>query len=329
MTTGELLSVRGLSVRFEGNRGAVPVLSDLDLAVQPGEILGVVGESGSGKSVLLRAIMGLLAPPWRLTAGQVLLHGEDLAGRPEREIEQVRGKTIALMLTNPRQHLNPVMPVGRQIASVILAHQNVSRKAATERSLQLLRDVGIPDPESRYAAYPHELSGGMCQRIIIAMGLANTPELLMADEPTSGLDVTISIQILDLMRRLARELGSALLLVSRDLGVVANYCERVVVMYAGQVVEEAPVLDFFDRPIHPYSRHLIRAAVAARDTTETGGEVVRGARERVETGCIYAPRCPVAVASCTSGEVALETFRPEHRARCLRGREIEAGELAP
>ncbi|HET6522038.1 MAG TPA: ABC transporter ATP-binding protein [Geminicoccaceae bacterium] len=326
-----VLQVRGLSVRYERDAGPVPVLEGVDLTVRAGQSHGIVGESGSGKSVLLRAVLRLLEPPWRVTAGQVLLRGEDLLREPEHRLERVRGRVIALTLSNPRQHLNPVMAVGRQIATVIRKHQSVSKPAATRQAIDLLRAVGIPDPAHRYHAYPHELSGGMCQRIIIAMGIANAPELILADEPTSGLDVTISIQILDLMKQSVERLHSALLLVSRDLGVIANYCQRVAVMYAGEVVEEADVLAFFDRPVHPYSRHLVRAAEAARDAGAGGAAAApaRGASARAATGCRYAARCPVALDACRERPIPLEAVRGGHPVRCIRQREILAGELRP
>ena len=326
-----VLQVRGLSVQYERDAGPVRVLEGVDLTVHSGRSHGIVGESGSGKSVLLRAVLRLLDPPWRVTAGEVLIRGEDMLTAPERRLERVRGKVTALMLSNPRQHLNPVMPVGRQIATVIRRHQDISKAAAVARANDLLRAVGIPDPAHRYHAYPHELSGGMCQRIIIAMGVANLPELILADEPTSGLDVTISIQILDLMKESVERLHSALLLVSRDLGVIANYCQRVAVMYAGEVVEEADVLAFFDRPVHPYSRHLVRAAEAARDAAEAAGVVTpaRGGPARDATGCRYAARCPIALDACRERPIPLEAVRPDHPVRCIRQREILAGELRP
>lgn len=329
MSAPPLLEIRGLSLQYDRDAGPVPVLRDVDLTVRAGQSYGVAGESGSGKSVLLQAVLRLLEPPWRVTAGEVLFRGEDLLKQPERRLEQVRGKMTALMLSNPRQHLNPVMPVGRQIGAVIRKHQGLSRAAATERAIELLRAVGIPDPAHRYHAYPHELSGGMCQRIIIAMGIANAPELILADEPTSGLDVTISIQILDLMHESVGRLNSALLLVSRDLGVIANYCRRVAVMYAGEVIEEADVQAFFDRPLHPYSRHLVRAAQAARDPGAEEAAARRRAAGDVATGCRYAPRCPVAIDACRERPVPLQAVESDHPVRCLRQREILAGELRP
>ncbi|HEV8530924.1 MAG TPA: ABC transporter ATP-binding protein, partial [Methylomirabilota bacterium] len=226
-----LLEVRDLHVEYRRDASSVRVLNGADLTVYPGESLGVVGESGVGKTVLVRAILGLLQPPWRVTRGQVLYEGDDLLKRSEKELRAIRGRGIALTTHEPRKHLNPVATIGAQIANVVRAHGAVGHAEARARALKLLRMVGFPDPEARQTAYPHELSGGMCQRVIIAMALAHSPKLLMADEPTAGLDVTISLQVLDLMQGLVRDSNSSLLLVSRDLGVVAHYCQRVAVMY--------------------------------------------------------------------------------------------------
>ncbi len=233
------------------------------------------------------------------------------------------------MPSNPRQHLNPVKPVGGQITDVVLAHRPVSRAAAIRRAIEVLTHVGIPDPASRYHAYPHELSGGMCQRIIIAMGLANAPVLTLADEPTSGLDVTISLQILDLMQMAVTELNSALVLVSRDLGVIAHYCQRIAVMYAGEVVEQGDVLDFFDLPLHPYSRHLLRAARAARDPSGARASAPTPRTAAGAVGCKFAPRCPIAVGSCRQDRIPLRAIHQGRHVRCLRAEEILAGVAKP
>jgi oligopeptide/dipeptide ABC transporter ATP-binding protein len=260
-----LLEVKDLTVEFRADRGARKILDGVDLQVHDGETLGIVGESGSGKSVLLTTIMGLLQPPWRVTAGQVLLQGRELLGLNERELGTIRGKELGLALANPRQHLNPILPIGRQLTNVLRTHRPQRLDEAMARATDLLSSVGIPDPVTRLQAYPHELSGGMCQRVILALAIAHAPRLLMSDEPTSGLDVTISAQILDLLRDAVRTLQSGLIVVSRDLAIVAHYCERVLVMRAGRVVEDAPVRGFFAAPREPYSRQLLRAAAASRD----------------------------------------------------------------
>jgi peptide/nickel transport system ATP-binding protein len=324
-----LLEVQDLRVEYVRTTGVVPVLNGVNLTIEEGQILGVVGESGAGKSLLLRAILGLLDPPWRVTNGHIMFRGRDLLRESERQLQSIRGRSVASTTPNARQYLNPVVPVGNQIANAILAHQKVGRSEAISQTIKLLMAVGLPDPELRFKAYPHELSGGMCQRIIIAMGLANSPDLLLADEPTSGLDVTISIQILDLMRDLVRDFNSTLLLVSRDLGVIAHYCERVAVMYAGQIVEDADVLDFFDHPTHPYSRHLIRAATAARDSAQVVRPVDSASNRAATGGCSYAPRCPVALQACREEDVSLDELVTAHHVRCLRKHEIATGTVVP
>jgi len=324
-----LLEVRDLRVEYTRDTGAIRVLDGVSLAIHPGESLGVVGESGAGKTVLVRTILGLLDPPWRVVSGSVGYQGENLLAQPESALRRVRGKEIALTTHEPRKHLNPVATIGDQMARVVQAHRPASRTEARARAIELLGLVGIPDPELRLLAYPHELSGGMCQRVVIAMALAHSPKLLMGDEPTAGLDVTISLQILDLMRDLVRDFHSSLLLVSRDLGVVAHYCQRVAVMYAGQIVEVAEVPAFFAGAIHPYSRRLLRAAVAAtsdrRGTLSSVG--IRG--EGRGASCPYAPRCPVWIERCTREEPPLELVASARWVRCFRHAEITAGLEAP
>jgi oligopeptide/dipeptide ABC transporter ATP-binding protein len=323
-----LLEVRNLCVQYLRDAGPVRVLDSVSLVIRPGESVGMVGESGAGKTVLVRAILGLLQPPWHIAGGRILFQGEDLLQKSEAALRQIRGKEIALTTPEPRKHLNPVIPVGAQIANVIQAHSQMSRKEALQRAVQLLQMVGIPDPEVRQRSYAHELSGGMCQRIIIAMGLAHSPKLLMADEPTAGLDVTISRQILDLMRDLVRNFNSSLLLVSRDLGVIAHYCQRVAVMYAGHIVEVADVPTFFAQPIHPYSRRLFRAAAAARGESR-GVVAALGMRPMAaQVGCGYAPRCPLEIEQCTQQTPELEALAPGHLVRCFRRLEVAAGKVA-
>jgi len=264
-----LLQIDDLHLVYDADRGMRHVLQGVNLTVGDGEVVGLVGESGSGKSVLLAAALRLLAPPWRVERGTVRFRGHDLLSLDERALDAIRGKSIGLALANPRQHLNPILPVGKQLAHVIQAHQPQQSSAAMRRAADLLRLFGIPDPLERLQSYPHELSGGMCQRVVLALAMANAPDLLVVDEPTSGLDVTISVQILDLLRDGVREFHSGLLIVSRDLGVVAHYCQRVAVMQHGRIVEDAPVRRFFDAPLHAYSRSLLRSAAAARDTALT------------------------------------------------------------
>ncbi len=261
-----LLEIENLSVAYQGRHGAVPVLDSVHLNLDNREALGLVGESGSGKSVLLASILGLLPANWRITSGSIRFAGQELVGLGEKHFRRLRGKELGLAFSNPRQHLNPVLSVGRQLADVIRAQTPQPLDRALGKAADLLQAVGIPDPRGRLQAFPHELSGGMCQRIILALAIANAPRLLMVDEPTSGLDVTISVQILDLLRDSVRNLDSSLVIVSRDLGVVAHYCERMAVMLAGRIVEQGDTRAFFASPSQPYSRRLLRAAAAARDS---------------------------------------------------------------
>ena len=324
-----LLEVHDLRVEYARATGVVRVLDGVNLVIHPGESLGVVGESGVGKTVLVRAILGLLDPPWRVVSGSVRYRGENLLAQPESELRHLRGREIALTTHEPRKHLNPVATIGDQMARVVQAHRRASRTEARARAIELLRMVGIPDPELRLLAYPHELSGGMCQRVVIAMALAHSPKLLMADEPTAGLDVTISLQILDLMRDLVRDFHSSLLLVSRDLGVVAHYCQRVAVMYAGQIVEVADVPAFFACAIHPYSRRLLRVAVAATGDRRGTLSSVGSRGEGRGASCPYAPRCPISIDRCTREEPPLELAASARWVRCFRHAEITAGLDAP
>jgi oligopeptide/dipeptide ABC transporter ATP-binding protein len=318
-----LLEVRGLDVQFAADAGRVGVLNGIDLVIEPGESVGVVGESGAGKTVLLRAILGLLQPPWHVERGAVVFQGEDLRQKTEAELSARRGRDIALTTPEPRKHLNPLLRVGDQIVHVLRAHRRMDRRAARARAVELLRAVGIPAPEQRVRSYPHEMSGGMCQRVIIAMALAHEPKLLLADEPTAGLDVTISRQILDLMHDLIQRTGSSMLLVSRDLGVVAHYCRKIAVVYAGQVVEIADVETFFADAIHPYSRNLLRAATAAHGAASRAAASTVGARPATRRqACSFAARCPIVLPSCRESPPPLTSIGAGRGVRCFRGREI-------
>ena len=324
-----LLSLDDLRVSFATDQGRSNILHGISLALEPGQTIGVVGESGSGKTVLVRAVLGLLDPPFAVDGGRVEYRGRDLLTLGERELEGIRGREIALTTPEPRKHLNPLTTIGDQMAKVIKAHTDASTGAAMERAVELLRLVGIPDPELRLAGYPHEMSGGMCQRIIIAMALAHDSKILLIDEPTAGLDVTISRQILDLIRSLVRERGVAALIVSRDLGVVAHYCQDLAVMYAGRIVEQARVASFFRRPMHPYGARLLRAAAAARDRrgSSGGADTLLPPAAR---GCAYAPRCPAAEPACgqEAPELAEREEEPGRLVRCRRAGELARGEVS-
>jgi oligopeptide transport system ATP-binding protein len=259
-----LLDVRDLTTEYATYGGMIRANVGIDLQVFPGELLGVVGTATSGKSTLVYSILNLVPKPGRIVSGEVWFEGANLLRMPARQLQALRGSRIGLIVSDPRRHLNPLMRVGDQIAAVILAHQKIDRKQARKRARDLIATVGIPDPDWRMQAYPHEFSGGMCQRIGIAMAVANSPRLILADEPTAGLDVTVQIQILDLLRDEAREQGSAAVLVTRDLGIVAHYCQRVAVMARGRIVEVARTEDFFAGARSREGATLLQATTMAR-----------------------------------------------------------------
>ncbi|CAO3450856.1 ABC transporter, ATP-binding protein (cluster 5, nickel/peptides/opines) [Azospirillum argentinense] len=300
-----VLAVDGLSIGFQTRRGLLPAVRELSFSVRSGEMLAIVGESGCGKSLTALALLGLIPPPGRVTGGTVRLEGRDLLALDEAALRRVRGARISMIFQEPMTALNPVLTVGEQIMEAILEHEAVSRKAARERTLALLERVRIPDPERRFAEYPHRLSGGMRQRVMIAMALAGSPAVLVADEPTTALDVTIQAQILSLIDELRREQGTAVVFITHDLGVVSRYVDRVLVMYAGRKVEERDTRDLFADPLHPYTRGLIAAqpragAGAAGAERERLAEIpgTVPALAAMPPGCAFAPRCPLADERC-------------------------------
>ncbi|TDG18534.1 ABC transporter ATP-binding protein, partial [Paracraurococcus ruber] len=283
------VALRNLAVAFDG----VPALRGIDLAVAPGEALGLVGESGCGKSVTWLAALGLLPARARVT-GSVTLHGEELLGAPPAVLDRIRGGRVAMIFQDPASSLNPVHRIGRQVTEALALHRGLRGAAARAEAKRLFDQVGIPDAARRLDAYPHELSGGQNQRVMIAMALAGQPELLVADEPTTALDVTIQAQILDLLRALQRETGMALVLISHDLGVVADTCDRVAVMYAGRVVEEAPAARLFEAAAHPYTQGLLGALPPIEGPRRPLAAIPGGVPDpgAMPPGCAFAPRCP-------------------------------------
>jgi len=324
-TAGErLLDVEDLVTSFYTRDGVVRAVSGITFHIDRGEVLGLVGESGCGKSVTSLSIMRLVAKPGRIERGAIRFQGQDLLKLSGDDMRKVRGERIAMIFQQPTSSLNPVWVAGRQIAEVLEIHRGMKRKAALGRALELLRMVGVPDPERRLKAYPHELSGGMAQRIMIAMALACEPELLIADEPTTALDVTIQAQILDLMRHLREETGTAILLITHDLGVVAEMCDRVAVMYAGEIVEQTDVHTLFARPSHPYTRGLI-GSIPVPGIIRDSLEVIPGNVPNLidlPPACRFAPRCRIreleAVAGCTEVRPELRSLAAGHDVRCFR-----------
>lgn len=296
-----LLSVRDLCVEFPVKRGVVRAVEDASFEVDRGEILAIVGESGSGKSVTSLSIMGLLAEPGSVAAGEIVFDGKDLATLSEKEYRSLRGNEMAMIFQEPMTSLNPVYRVGDQIVEAIRTHTDLSRKEAKERAVDMLRSVGIPSPERRVRDYPHQMSGGMRQRVMIAMALACDPSLLIADEPTTALDVTIQAQILDLLRRLRDETGMAVLLITHDLGVVSETADRVVVMYCGQVVESAEVRALFEKPMHPYTLGLLKSIPRIEGDDDKRLYIIEGSVPnplKLPEGCRFSDRCEARMDIC-------------------------------
>ncbi|BAI73597.1 peptide/nickel transport system ATP-binding protein (plasmid) [Azospirillum sp. B510] len=312
-----LLSVEGLTVAFPR---ATPVRG-LSFSVEARETVALVGESGSGKSLSALALLGLLPPTARIAAGRVSFAGRELTALPDRELRTLRGRDIAMIFQEPMTSLNPVLTLGQQIVEVLRLHEGLSRAAARRRAVELLGLVRIPEPQRRIDEYPHQLSGGMRQRGMIAIAVACRPKLLIADEPTTALDVTIQAQVLDLLDGLRRDLDMALLLITHDLGVVAEWADRVVVMYAGRKVEDAPYRSLLDAPLHPYTRGLLNASPRLEaehhhslgPLAEIPGSIASAAEE---AGCAFAPRCPLAEAACRLRVPDLLAAAPDHLVAC-------------
>ena len=317
-----LLEVRGLRTSFYTRDGAVRAVDGIDFHVDRGEIMGLVGESGCGKSVTSLSIMGLVGRPGTVEAGEVIFDGRDLLRLRSDELRKLRGDRLSMIFQQPQSSLNPVWDVGTQIGEVLEIHRAMKRGPARQRALELLRMVGIPDPERRLKAFPHELSGGMAQRVMIAMALACEPELLIADEPTTALDVTIQAQILDLMRNLREQTGTAIILITHDLGVVAEMCDRVAVMYAGEIVEQADVTTLFRQPRHPYTRGLIASIPVVGDVREALSVIPGNVPNLIDLpkGCRFAPRCAARVAEDNAMAIdvhpGLHPLEPGHEIRC-------------
>jgi len=317
-----ILEVRHLKTYFYTEDGVVKAVDGVDFTVRRGEVMGLVGESGCGKSVTSLSIMRLVGVPGKILEGEIVFDGADLLKVPEAEMVHIRGNRISMIFQQPQSSLNPVFKVGDQIAEVLDIHRSLGREAGWTRAIELLKMVGIPDAERRAHAYPHELSGGMAQRVMIAMALACVPELLIADEPTTALDVTIQAQILDLMREIRTKMQASIILITHDLGVVAEMCERVAVMYAGQIVEQSDVQTLFAEPKHPYTQGLI-GSIPVLGVIKDKLDTIPGSVPNLinlPVGCRFAPRCRSRVQYqlniCVDVHPALRLVSPQHSVRC-------------
>ncbi|MBI5964314.1 MAG: ABC transporter ATP-binding protein [Chloroflexi bacterium] len=317
-----LLEVRNLKTYFYTEDGVVHAVDGVDFYVNSGEVLGIVGESGCGKSVTSLSIMRLISVPGKIEAGEILFEGKDLVKATEEEMMKIRGNRVSMIFQQPQSALNPVFRAGDQISEVLNIHQDFGKEAGQKRAVELLKLVGIPEPESRAQSFPHELSGGMAQRVMIAMALACVPDLLIADEPTTALDVTIQAQILDLMRDMRTQLGSAMILITHDLGVIAEMADRVAVMYAGEIVEQSSVSTLFDKPLHPYTKGLIGSIPVLGEVRERL-DVIPGSVPNLvnlPSGCRFAPRCMARVehnlSVCADKRPELKEISEGHKVRC-------------
>ncbi|MEU5641221.1 ABC transporter ATP-binding protein [Streptomyces milbemycinicus] len=325
VATGDTaLEIRGLRVEFSepGHASATPAVDGLDLTVRRGEIVALVGESGSGKTMTALSAIGLLPPGARVTGGRITLGEEDLATLPPKRMNRVRGHRLAMLFQQPKAMLDPTCTVGSQVAEPLRLHRGLSRRQARARVVELLRDVGIPEPERRASAYAHQLSGGMAQRVMIAAALAADPAMMIADEPTTALDATVQAQILRLLRHKQRESGMAVLLITHDLTIVTSIADRVAVMYAGRVVEEGSVREVFDAPEHPYTRALLKASLLQSEEGRLFSIPGSATQSRaLDHGCRFQPRCPLSqnlgiTGRCSGAEPPLHTCGGEHRCRC-------------
>jgi len=317
MSAAPLLEVRHLRVEFPSRRGTLLALDDISFSIAPGEVLGVVGESGAGKSLTGSAIIGLLDPPGRIAGGEILLAGQRIDNLPYEQMRAIRGRKIGAIFQDPLTSLNPLYTIGRQLIETIRTHLPVSEDEARDRAVKLLQETGIPAAEQRIEQYPHQFSGGMRQRVVIALALAAEPQLIVADEPTTALDVSIQAQIISLIRRLCKEHGTAVMLVTHDMGVIAETCDRVAVMYAGRIVEVGPVADVIHRPSHPYTVGLM-GSIPAMDEDRERLLQIDGAMPRlnaIPTGCAFNPRCPHVFERCRNERPDLIDAGPT-RAAC-------------
>ncbi len=322
-----LLDVQNLRTSFHTRNGVVRAVQDVSFSLEKGETLGIVGESGSGKSVTCYSLLRLIPqPPGRIENGRALFDGTDLLACPTEQLRRIRGKRIAMIFQDPMTSLNPYLRIEDQLIEPLLIHGNLDHQEAVKRGIKALEDVGVPDAAKRIRSYPHEFSGGMRQRVMIAMALITKPELLIADEPTTALDVTVQAQILELIKKMQHDLGTAVILISHDLGVVAGFCQRVIVMYAGRIVETAPTEKLFYHPRHPYNRAL-QKSIPALQPKGADLYTIPGMPPDLSKpvdGCSFAPRCEFVGDACTKGAMQLQEVEPTHATACLR---VQKGEI--
>lgn len=319
MSNDTIFQIKGLKTQFFTSKGIVPAVDGVDITVKKGEAVGVVGESGCGKSMTAMSVMQLLQYPGRVVDGQILLDGEDLLKKTKKEMDDIRGNRISMIFQEPMTSLNPVYTIGKQVSEAILTHENVTKEEAKKRTIDIFRKVGIPEPEKRYSVYPHQLSGGLRQRVMIGMAMVCNPQLMIADEPTTALDVTIEAQILYLMNRLQKEQGTAIVMITHNLGVVAESCDYVYVMYAGKIMEEAPVRELFKNPMHPYTFGLMNSIPKMTETKEHL-YTIKGLVPNLlhlPKGCRFCPRCDKAMKICTMYQPDLYETEQGHKVRCF------------
>ena len=315
-----VLTISQLATHFDTDDGVVKAVNDISLEVHAGQVLGLVGESGCGKSMTALSVMRIVPAPGRVVSGSITFQGEELLSLPERQMQRIRGRKIAMIFQEPMTALNPVLTVGEQVAEMLRHHLAMSRRDAKHRSIELFEQVGIPSPAERYGAYPHQLSGGMRQRVMIAMAISCGPALIFADEPTTALDVTIQAQILALLRQLQRDLGLSLVLISHDLGVIAEMADEVAVMYAGRIVERATTKHLFSTPLHPYTQGLLQSMPSrmSRDRNQRLAAIPGFVPKlsNLPSGCSFHPRCPLVIDRCSRDEPQLKRLTPSQEARC-------------
>lgn len=324
MSTQNLLEIKGLKVSYQADGKKVCAVNGVDLVLEKGETLGLVGETGAGKTTIAKAILRILPQPQgHMDAGEIFVDGENLLTIPEAKMRKIRGKKISMIFQDPMTSLNPIRSVGDQISEAIQLHEKLSKTEIQQRAIEMLEQVGIPG--SRYGDYPHQFSGGMKQRVVIAMALACHPELLLADEPTTALDVTIQAQVLDMMNRLKAEYGTSVVMITHDLGVIAEMCQQVAVIYAGEVVEFGTVEEIFEKPSHPYTKGLFGSLIDLELDVERLSPIPGLMPDPTElpTGCKFAPRCPNCEEACRKGAIEDRKLSETHRVKCLRAEEVK------